>query len=87
MQGRHHQFANMLGRDIALGETLQLADNAIDGPRCILRVNITLAKGNLKRALKFVTLKDRPSAISLDDRDLAQLHTLKSGKTSLTPAA
>ena len=48
----------MLRRDITLGETFQLANNPIDGPCCILRVDITLAKGNLKRAFKFVTLKD-----------------------------
>ena len=73
-------------RNIAVGEALQLADNAIDGAGCVFRVNITLAKGDLEGAFKFFTLKHRARAISLDDGDLAQLHPLKSGKTGLTIA-
>jgi len=69
---------------IGLALTFQSTYDAGDHPVDALRFDRTLAQGYADRSFQLVTVEVLPSAIGLDDHQIAQLHPLVGGEA---PAA
>ena len=80
LQALHDQFADPVGRDVAVGLALELAHDAVDHALDPLGLDGALAQRDLDRAHQLVAVERRAPAVLLDHHQFAQLDALEGGE-------
>src|SRR5262249_61801960 len=82
-QRLHHHLAHGLGGDLAFTLAFKLAYDFRDCLINALGLDWTLAQRDLHRAQQLVPIERHPTAVALDDDQLAQLHPLERGEAEI----
>jgi len=78
----HHQFANLVARNVAPARTFELAHDRVDGALGAVSLEIPLAQGDVDRAGELVAIEWLALPILLDHRQVSQLDTFEGGEPS-----